>query len=491
MVQKIIVLGGGSAGFMAAVALKAKLPAIDVLVIRSKDIGIIGVGEGSTLALTRFLHEYLKVGMKKFHEVAQPTWKMGLRFLWGPRHEFHYTFGSGMEAKYDNLPKSKGFYCNEDDQYADLNSAMMSHDKVFERAGAGPKLHDALSYHFENEKFVQFLEGYAIALGVRTLDDTVLEVRQNDSGIAGLLLKGGHTESADLYVDSSGFASLLLGKTLGEPFIPFKKSLFCDRAVAGGWDRSDEIIKPYTTCETMDAGWCWQIEHINRIIRGYVYASDFITDEAAEREFREKNPKAVKTRVIKFVSGRYERCWVKNVVGIGNACGFVEPLEATALGVIAMQSRLLADTLLDCDRQPRPTQQVNFNDYHARNWDSIRGFIAIHYKYNTRLDTPFWHACRADTELGRAAPIMEYYHENGPSSMWQPTLFDEFDQFKMAGYSSMLVGMKVPYHKTYTPTDAELRLWEAKRKRFKELAMRAMTVKESLDIVHSPTWRWA
>jgi tryptophan 7-halogenase len=491
-VHKVVVLGGGSAGFMAAVALKAKLPALDVLVIRSRDIGIIGVGEGSTLALTRFLHEYIKVGLRRFHEVARPTWKMGLNFIWGPRPSFHYTFGPGMEARYPDMPKARGFYCDADDQYADLYSAMMTHDRVFERAGAGPKLHDAFSYHFENERYVQFLEGYATAQGIRTLDDTVLEVRQDEQGVAGLLLKSGATESADLYVDCSGFASVLLGKALGEPFIPFKSSLFCDRAVAGGWDRSaGEPIKPYTTCETMDAGWCWQIEHIDRIIRGYVYASDFISDEAAEQEFRAKNPQVTKTRVVKFTSGRYERCWVKNVVAIGNASGFVEPLEATALGVIAMQARLLADSLVDADREPRPTQAANFNDFHARNWDAIRGFIAVHYKFNTRLDTPFWQACRADTELGRAAPIVDYYLENGPTAMWQPTLFDEFDQFKMAGYASMLVGMRVPYRRTYVPAEADLRNWESKRRRFKEAALKSMTVREALDVVESPKWKWA
>jgi tryptophan halogenase len=490
MVQKVIVLGGGSAGFMAAIALKAKVPGIDVLVIRSKDIGIIGVGEGSTVTLTKFLHEYIRVGLKRFHEVARPTWKLGLHFIWGPRPYFHYSFGTGMSARYEDLPKNKGYYCDEDTEYADFHSALMTHDKVFERAGPSPKMHGAFSYHFENERFVQYLEGYATALGARTLDDTVLEVKQGEEGVSGLLLKSGTTESADLYVDCSGFVSLLLGKALREPFIPFKSSLFCDRAVAGGWERTDEVIKPYTTCETMNSGWCWQIEHIERVVRGYVYASDFISDEQAEREFREKCPKVKNTRVVKFVSGRYGRCWVKNVVAVGNASGFVEPLEATALGVIAMQARLIANVLLDSDRQPGPTQLANLNDFHARNWDSIRGFIAMHYKFNSRIDTPFWRACRSDTELGRATPIVEYFKENGPSSLWEPTLFDEFDQFKTGGYMTMLVGMKVPYRKTYTPAEAEWRLWEAKRRKFKELAQKAMGVKEVLDIIYSPAWKW-
>src|SRR5256886_14758754 len=188
----------------------------------------------------------------------------------------------------------------------------MAHNRVLERrVGGALKFHDAFSYHFENERYVQFLEGYAVAKGVRTLDDTVSEVKQDERGVVGLELKSGASESADLYVDCSGFASLLLGKTLGEPFIPFRSSLFCDRAVAGGWDRTAEPIKPYTTCETMNAGWCWQIEHISRIIRGYVYSSTFMSDEEAEREFREKNPKGTSTRLGKLVSGRYQRSLAK------------------------------------------------------------------------------------------------------------------------------------------------------------------------------------
>jgi tryptophan halogenase len=490
-VKKVIVLGGGSAGFMAAIALRAKVPALDVLVIRSKDIGIIGVGEGSTVGLTKFLHEYLKIGLKRFHETAQPTWKMGLHFIWGPRPCFQYPFGPGMDAKYDDLPKAKGFYCDESVEDVDLYAAMMARDRVFERApGGGIKFHDAISYHFENEKFVQFLEGYATALGVRTLDDTVLEVRRDERGVAGLALKSGAVESADLYVDCSGFVSLLLGKALGEPFIGFKSSLFCDRAVVGGWGRTDEPIKPYTTCETMESGWCWQIEHINRINRGYVYSSDFIGDDGAEREFRAKNAKVGPTRVVKFVSGRYERNWVDNVVAIGNASGFVEPLEATALGVIAMQSRMLADILVDGDRTPRPTHVRAYNDFHRRNWDAIRAFIAIHYKYNARVETAFWRECREKTELAGAERIVEHYRENGPTGLCQELLFDPFDQFKMAGYTALLVGMKVPYQRTHEPSKAEWRAWNARRGKFKDAAGKALTVREALEIIRSAKWRW-
>jgi tryptophan halogenase len=498
-VDRVAVLGGGSAGLLAALALKLKLPGLRVTVVRSRDIGIIGVGEGSTIALTRFLHEYIGVGPKKFHELAEPTWKLGLRFVgWGPRPQFFYTFGAAQPAaRLSGLSKPVGFYSDvgaEADNPAnvyDRLGALMAHDRVFDRTpGGAPALHDSIAYHFENEKFVRFLEDYARSAGVQFLDDTVAEVRQGEQGVAALEMRSGRTESADLYVDCSGFASLLLGRTLGEPFGSFAATLFCDRAVVGGWDRTHEPIKPYTTCETMDGGWCWQIEHENRINRGYVYASAFLSDEQAEAEFRSANPKVGPTRVVRFVSGSYRRAWVKNVVAVGNAAGFVEPLEATALGVIAMQSRLLADTLLDANGAPRPTQQAQYNRFHQRTWEQIRDFLSVHYAFNTARDTPFWRHCRAHTDLAGAAEVVEHYRENGPTALWQPTMLDAYDPFGVGGYSALLLGQKVPFHRTWEPPEAERRLWSEKLRLWDESARRAMTVKEALAVVRSPKWKW-
>src|SRR5579885_1074850 len=124
-IDRVLILGGGSAGFIAALALKTKLPRLPVAVLRSKDIGIIGVGEGSTLGLAVFLHEFLQVSPKKFFQIAQPTWKLGLRFLWGPRPCFNYTFGQGPEARLPGLPKPAGYYCDGEYEYPDALSALM------------------------------------------------------------------------------------------------------------------------------------------------------------------------------------------------------------------------------------------------------------------------------------------------------------------------------------------------------------------------------
>src|SRR5262249_42981255 len=197
------------------------------------------------------------------------------------------------------------------------------------------------------------------------------------------------------------------------------------------------------------------IEHPTRIIRGYVYSSAFISEEDAEREFRTKNPKVTTARLLKFPSGRYRNSWVKNVVAIGNASGFVEPLEATSLHVICDEARFLTQILEESDCQPSPSLQESYNCLVAREWDEIRQFLALHYRFNDRLDTPFWRACRADVDLVTAQPLVDCYRENGPSTFARNTLLQPLDIFGMEGYLTLLVGQKVPYRRTSTPSASE------------------------------------
>lgn len=204
-----------------------------------------------------------------------------------------------------------------------------------------------------------------------------------------------------------------------------------------------------------------------------------------------KNPKVGPTRVVSFVSGRRKRQWVKNVVAIGNAGGFVEPLEATALGVIAQQSRTLADALLRADRQPRQSQVAQFNRFFERAWDDIRGFLALHYKFNTRLDTPFWQHCREETDLAGVEPVVEYYQENGPDGFWGQTLLENPDnQFKIGGYFTLLAGMAVPYRKTFEFTAADLAAKKRRWLMYEQHARGGLTVREMLAAIRAPGWKW-
>lgn len=492
MVNSVLVLGGGSAGFLAAITLKSRLPGLAVTVLRSRDIGIIGVGEGTTIGVPQHLHDYLKIDLKEFYRLADPQWKLGIRFLWGKRPYFDYAFGYQLDTQYQLLPKGTGFFCDDGPfDYVGIPSGLMTHNHVFLRQPNGlPLIGGDVAYHIENEKFVSFLETCATRLGITIQDDTVVEVQQEEIGITRLRLASGPTLGADLFLDCSGFVSLLLGKTLREPFVSFKSSLYCERAVVGGWARTDEPIKPYTTAETMDAGWCWQIEHEHRINRGYVYSSAFIADTDAEAEFRAKNPRVEATRIVRFVSGRYQNGWVKNVVAIGNASGFVEPLESTSLAAICVQAQSVAETLIDCERELRPSLLVQYNKRNAKSWDTIRQFLAIHYKFNTRLDTPFWQECRAHVDLVSAADFVTYYQENGPSVVWRTTLLDQSDQFGMEGYLSMLVGQQVPYRRTYTPAARDWENWHKIKQTIRQKVSQGFNVPDALQVIRSPQWTW-
>jgi tryptophan halogenase len=348
----------------------------------------------------------------------------------------------------------------------------------------------SLALHIENEKFVSFLDSYAARIGVQIRDDTVREVLQDERGVAGLSMASGETLMADLYLDCSGFASLLIGKSLNEPFISYQSTLFCDRAVVGGWQRSDEPIKPYTTCETMNAGWCWQIELERRINRGYVYSSSFITDDAAERELRAKNPKVGPTRIVRFVSGRRRSVWVKNVVAIGNAAGFVEPLEATALAAICQGMAWLVHSLLDTGREVRASQVAMYNTACIEAWDGIRRFLSIHYKFNTRIDNPFWRACWSDTDLAGAEEIVEYYQANGPSTLWKPLLTSRVEVFRYEGYLALLAGQQVPHCGRFEPTAQEPERWRQFQRYLSDLAERAYSIPDGLRLIRSPRWVW-
>jgi tryptophan 7-halogenase len=195
------------------------------------------------------------------------------------------------------------------------------------------------------------------------------------------------------------------------------------------------------------------------------------------------------TRVVKFVTGRYARTWVKNVVAIGNASGFVEPLESTSLAAICNESHALANSLADCDCRPGPAMQAVFNRRVAQIWDETRRFLAIHYKFNARLDTPFWRTARADTDLAGAEPFVDYYVENGPSAIWAKTLVGGEDVFGPEGFLAMMVGQRVPTKRPFTPSEREQQAWRAILAENRARAAGGLTVGEALGVFRSPRWR--
>jgi tryptophan halogenase len=494
MIKNVLVLGAGSAGLIAAISLKVKIPRLAVRIVRSPDIGVIGVGEGTTPNFPRHLFEYLRISRQHFYAMAQPTWKLGIRFFWGPRPRFFYGFGHALDSHWTDLPRPNGFYCEEDFRDVDLPGALMERNKAWLRqpGGGGPIIEPWHGFHIENKKLVEALEVVARAVGVEIIDGRVSGAEKGPNGISAVMLDDGRRLDADFFVDASGFRSELLGRALAEPYISYANSLFCDRACVGGWERTaDEPILPYTTAETMDAGWAWQIEHEHYVNRGYVYSSAAISDEDAVAEFKRKNPRVPESpRVVKFKSGRLARGWVDNVVAIGNAAGFVEPLEATALMVVCAQSQTLVDLLLHTALSPTPSVRDLYNHMGAEMWDEIRDFLALHYKLNTRLDTPFWRHCRNDTDVSDLKALFEFYEQNGPTGFSRHLLRQTGSQFGIEGFLVMLVGNKHPYKAQHSPTPAETQTWDTRRAQFASLAAGAMDVKEALGFVRHPGWRW-
>ena len=498
MVRNVVVLGGGSAGFLAAITLAKKLPGLKIRVVRSPDIGVIGVGEGTTAAFPRHFFDYLKMPVKEFYQAVHPTWKLGIRFLWGPREEFYYTFSQEYSQDIPGLSRKPGFYHDEESVWLGPISALMAKGTVFPRKPDGtPQIRPPHAYHIENEKLVSYLEKVAREAGVEVIDGMVNQVEtrpvqtsgREEMGVGGLILESGESVEADLFVDASGFRSELLGRALSVPQISYADSLFCDRAVIAGWPRTNEPILPYTIAETMDHGWAWQIEHENFINRGYVYSSRFVGDDEALAEFRRKNPKlATEPRIVRFRSYRFEKMWAGNVVGVGNASGFVEPLEATALQIICVQTSTLADVLMDSECDPTPTLVDFYNRYNTGQWDDTRDFLAVHYKFNTRLDTPFWQTCRSQTDLGGATEMVQSYLENGPSTLLTGVVLPPQNSFGFDGYLSMLVGMRVPHGRPHVPNDDEARFWKKRHDDLGAAAAGAMSVRDSLAVLRQAGW---
>lgn len=492
LVREVLVLGGGSAGLIAALTVKRMLPGLTVRLVRSSDIGVIGVGEGTTAVFPAHFFDVLKVPKEEFYRETQPTWKQGIRFLWGPRESFNYTFEFQYDQQREGMPHANGFYCEDDCRDLDLPSALMDRGKAFLSGPLGrPLVRGQYAFHIENHRLVTYLERLASASGIEVIEGTLEHVEPGEHGVGALVFDGGRRMTADLFIDASGFRSELMERFLHEPFRDFSSSLFCNRAVIGGWDRGSDPLVAYTTAESMDAGWCWKIEHEHWVNRGYVYSSDFISDDDALAEFLRKNPKVSnQPRVVKFRSGRYERSWVKNVVGIGNASGFVEPLEATALAQIIYGSRWLVEMLKQSAFRPSESNQRVYNTLMGRAWDEIRDFLAFHYRFNTREETPFWKLCRNETSLGDYQGLYEFYRDEGPAPLIVHEVPYKPNIYGVEGFLTMLVGMKVPYQRRHQPSDHEWKLWDKHRSSLCTKAAGGVDSVAALAAIRSPDWQW-
>jgi tryptophan halogenase len=422
-----------------------------------------------------------------FHEFfasVKPSWKLGIRFLWGDPSDshFNYPFDSCMARQPRPLRKMPAYYCLADWWDASRCCALMDRglSPCFLSSDGQFVIEDAHGYHIDNKAFIRYLTEKLGSWQIDRVEGQLRDVARADSGdIESIGLSDGRRLAADLFVDCSGFASRLLGQELNEPFVSYTDSLFCDKAVVGQWDRDDAVL-PYTTAETMDHGWCWRIDFADHVTRGYVFSSQFCTEDEAIREFRDKNPALDEdVRVVRFRSGRYQNFWTRNVVALGNAAGFVEPLEATALHVLIEQIRLVCRMLSESDGRPTLPLQGAGNRRHRMLWDEVRDFLAIHYKFNRRSQTPFWRHCRASVNLAGAQELVELYQQAGPSTLCA-TVLPGGHVFGYDGFMALLIGQRVPTaYRTELSSD-DVRIWNAYRDDLRRQISRALPMREAL-----------
>ena len=489
-IDRIVVLGAGSAGLMSAMAIRRAFPSLAVTIVSSSNIPIIGVGESTTVLLPPFLHQSLGLNFQEFFQNVQTSWKLGVKFVWGDPKDshFNYPFDSCMSSKPAHLAKMPTYHCMHD--WSAASSCWELMDKglspCFHDGKGNISLSDAFGYHIENRSFVAYLQKNAVSLGIEFVDGEFSTVKADQDGcIESIALTDGRTIEGDLFVDCSGFQSKLLAEQMKSPFVSYEDSLFCDRAVVGSWQRTDEAIQPYTTAETMNNGWCWRIDFPDHITRGYVFSSAFCSDDQAIQEFRAVNPKiGDDLRVIQFSSGRYEKFWMKNVVAIGNSCGFVEPLEATALHLVVEQVRLLCRILSETDLRVVPALRDVANRQFALLWDEVRDFLAIHYRFNRKSDSAFWQHCRTNTNLGGATDFVNLYQEAGPSSLCA-TLLPSGYMFGYDGFMALLIGQRVPTKFSWQPGDEDQKRWSYHQDQIRNRAKNALSMQQALQHVLS------
>ena len=500
-VRSVGILGGGTAGWLTALALRAQLPSLDVTVIESSSIPIIGVGEASVPSLVSFLHHYLKLDVLEFTREVQPTWKQGIRFEWGLPGD--YLFQAPFDWEVNGIGMLGSMAQTGDINRFTLQAILMARDvtPVIRTNGQLQSFLPMLSfgYHLDNQRLVKYLTRTALARGVRHLDCKILDAplsprpahasSDDEPEIAHLVTDDGRKLEFDLYLDCSGFRSLILGQKLGVKYHSYTSSLYTDSAVTFNAPHGGKL-KPYTTARTMENGWCWNIPMVESDHLGYVFSSSYCSDDEALAEARRVWPNLTNERVVRFRSGRHDRAWVGNVYAIGNAYAFVEPLESTGLLMITRAITSLVRAFpIGLDHR---VMKRFVNAAIGRDWDRLRWFLSAHYKFNRRLDSRFWSDVRASADISGIENAVDIFKTCGPLSLLPRAIRTSLTEateiffYGLAGLDCILLGQKVPCP---TLEREPPETWRARQQTALEFARRGLPQAEALRATwERPDW---
>ena len=403
--KSIVIVGGGSAGWMTAAALaQAVGQSCTITLIESEAIGTVGVGE-ATIPPIRHFNQRLGIDEATFVRETQGSYKLGIEFVdWGKLgHSYFHPFGQ-YGAEFDSVP----FYHHWMREFLEgrIDGPIDEFSMCWAMARAGKFSHPAAdrrmiqstfdyAYHFDAGLYAAFLRRYAESRGVTRLEGRVVDValKGEDGFIEAVTLDNGTRIEGEFFIDCSGFRGLLIEEALEAGYDNWQHWLPCDRAVAVPCERGE--FTPYTRSTARPAGWQWRIPLQHRTGNGYVHCSNFISeDEASATLLANLDGKPLADpRPLRFVTGKRREFWKRNCVAIGLSAGFMEPLESTSLHLIQYGILRLIALLPDCAMSPLLAREYNAQT--SLEYERIRDFLILHYKASTRDDSELWRYCAA------------------------------------------------------------------------------------------------
>lgn len=455
-IKKIVIVGGGAAGWMCAAILSEFLPKgqPEIELVESEQIGIIGVGESTVPPILQLVHR-LGISIKEFIVATQGAFKLGIKFDdWHTKGESYYhPFGhAGGPIQGNNFyhcwlrAKHNGHPSELQDFAPATVMARKGKFLLPTMAPNTPISSASMSVHIDAHLAANFLRNYAEKKGVKRHEGIVTQVHQHpDTGyITGVELEDGRRIDGDFFLDCSGFRSLLTTKTLKVPFVDWSNELLCDRAITTQTININEP-HPYTYAGAQDAGWRWRIPLQHRSGNGYVFSSSHITDQQALDSFlpQLEGEQTTDPWIVPFKTGMRRELWHKNCIAVGLAGGFIEPLESTAIHLIYRSMdffiRFYPTNGID------PALQKEYNRRMATDYEEIKDFVVLHYCTTAREDTPFWRDVRAAKVPDSLQEKIELFRANGSLKEGVDNLFNA------PSWQAVMEGMKIR-PRSYSPT---------------------------------------
>ena len=435
-IRKVVIVGGGTAGWMTAAALSSVLVNryCEIQLVESDQIGTVGVGEATIPQINTF-NKLLGIDENEFVRSTQGTFKLGIEFVDWKRVGHRYLHPFGVYGAPMNAIPFHHYWLKMYRQGRVPNLDAFSLACTAAQAGKfmrpvdipnSPLAQIVYAFQFDATLYAKYLRSYAETRGVIRTEGKVVDVGLDpDSGfVRSIEMADGSSITGDLFIDCTGFRGLLIGQALGIDYVDWSQYLPCDRAIAIP-TKSTGAPVPHTRATARDAGWQWRIPLQHRVGNGHVYSSTFMSDDQAYGRLVENLDGAVLAdpNKLRFVAGRRQKFWEKNCVAIGLSSGFLEPLESTSIHLI--QSGISKLIGLFPDREFDQANTRKFNAQSVAEIESIRDFLILHYKATERSDSAFWDYCRSMAIPDSLTEKIELFESNGRLYREGDELFSE------------------------------------------------------------------